>query len=355
MAERKKQPGRTTIRDIAAKAGVSPTTVSRVLSHADYPVTREIRERVQRIAAAMDYVPNIFSQMLRGVSSKEIGIIVPALDNPFYAQLVSGAARRCVDKGFAPLVCSSFERLELEERQLDILLRQQVAGILLSSLGCDGHIFDKLGSPDAPPVVMFDQSGENFRGNRILFDFYSGGMLAATFLLQNGHRRIAFATHPFDRESRRQMFKGYKAALEKAGVPFREELLLVCDDGDGDGTLDANFQNGKALARKLFSLPSLPDAVMAINDITAIGIINALFKRGLRVPEDISVIGFDDIAIASLIRPALTTVRQSAERTGVLAADLLFERLEGGADLEKTIVVKPELIVRKTVIEKQKG
>ena len=218
---------RATILDIAREADVSPATVSRVLSDSGYPVKEELCARVRKAAQKLNYKPNIFSQMLKGVASKEIGIIVPDLLNPFYAQLVSAVAKQCVIHGFAPIVCCSYDSPQLEDRQIDILLRQQVAGILLSSINDSDDSLKKLTGPGAPPLILFDQSHEGFTGNSVSFDFLKGGYMAAQYLIQCGHRNIAFMSHPLTRSSRKQIFDGYCRALSEAGIEIKKEMVLI--------------------------------------------------------------------------------------------------------------------------------
>lgn len=341
---------RATILDIAREADVSPATVSRVLSDSGYPVKEELCARVRKAAQKLNYKPNIFSQMLKGVASKEIGIIVPDLLNPFYAQLVSVAARKCVLNGYAPIVCSSYDSPEMERRQLDILLRQQVAGLLFSSIDQSGAFLKELEQLDAPPFILFDQVYEGFSGNSVSFDFFKGGYMAADYLIRCGHRRIAFASRVIDRSSRKLVMEGYQKALSDAGIPAEENLLLICGEKDlpeKDENLD--IHNGRALASMLLECNPKPDAVMAVNDITAIGMIDSLSRQGIRVPGDVSIIGFDNIPFASMVTPALTTIFQPALKTGQCAVDLLFEHIQNPGLGPEQIVIQPELIIRQSV------
>jgi len=355
MAEKTKtkRNKRPTILDIARLARVSPATVSRVLNNTDYPVKQELRERIREAARQLNYRPNIFSQMLKGGTNREIGIIVPDLLNPFYAQLVSAVARQCVAHGFAPVVCSSFDSPKLEERQIDILLRQQVSGIILSSISDTEDSIRKLAEPGAPPLILFDQSHEGFRGNIVSFDFFKGGYMAANYLIQCGHRNIAFVSHTLDRSSRKQIFDGFCKALADAGIALCDKMVLIRPaDQEVDG--DIHFNNGKALAQMLLECEQLPDAVMAINDITAIGIMDALSQQGIKIPRDLSIIGFDNIPMAAMVSPALTTIHQPAYETGRKAVDLLFQHIDNPELPPTQITIQPELVVRHSVKKRKK-
>lgn len=353
QASKSNKVRRPTILDIARLARVSPATVSRVLNDTDYPVKQELRERIREAARQLNYRPNIFSQILKGGTSREIGIIVPDLLNPFYAQLVSAVARQCVAHGFAPIVCSSFDSPKLEDRQIDILLRQQVAGIILSSISDNEDSLKKLAEPGAPPLILFDQSHEGFGGNIVSFDFFKGGYMAANYLIQCGHRNIAFVSHTLDRSSRKQIYDGFCKALSDAGIELTKEMVLIRPaQQDVDG--DVDFNNGRALAQMLLECNRLPDAVMAINDITAIGIMDSLAQQGIKVPRDLSIIGFDNIPMSAMVSPALTTIHQPALETGRKAVDLLFKYI-ADPDLPPTqITIQPELVVRQSVKKRKK-
>jgi LacI family transcriptional regulator len=348
-----KKARRPTILDIARLAQVSPATVSRVLNDTEYPVKDELCERVRQAAQQLNYKPNIFSQMLKGVSSREIGIIVPDLINPFYAQLVSAVAKQCVAHGFAPIVCSSYDSPKLEDRQIDILLRQQVAGIILSSINNNDNSLKKLTGPGAPPLILFDQSHEGFAGDSVSFDFFKGGYMAASYLIQCGHSNIAFVSHALDRSSRKQIYDGYCQALADAGIELRKEMVLI-RSAQQDSEGDVDFNNGRALAQMLLECDRLPDAVMAINDITAIGIMDSLAQRGIKMPRDLSVIGFDNIPVSAMVSPALTTIHQPALKTGREAADLLFARIADHELAPTQITIQPELVVRQSVRKRKK-
>lgn len=339
---------KATILDISAAAGVSPATVSRVLNNVDYPISNDLRTRVLLAAKELNYKPNIFSQMLRGISSKEIGIIVPDLSNPFYSQLISTVARECVQHGYAPIVCSSFNSSALESRQIEILLRQQVAGIILSTLSDLDDCLEQLDEPEAPPVILFDQAHHNFAGDSVYFDFEKGGYMAAEYLINCGHRDIAFASRAFDRTSRKMLYDGYCKALEVAGISLNQSRIFINTQKE-DGGRDLDFDNGKILGKMMLKSDVLPQAVMAVNDVTAIGIMDVLLGQGVRIPEDISVMGFDNIPYASMVSPALTTIDQSASKTGKEAAEMLFHRIAFSEEPQGMRVVEPELVIRKSV------
>lgn len=337
---------RVTITDIAREAKASTATVSRVLNNVDYPIRPELRDAILAVAERLDYRPNIFSQMLKGGENKIVGVIVPSIANPFYSQLVSRLEEHCIRAGYMPIICSSHNSPQLEQSHIETLERQRVAGVLLSTINAAGSFVRKLAALTVP-CVLFDQPNDGYPGSSVAFDFRAGGEMATAHLIANGHRRIAFASPAVDRGSRKLIYEGYKDALRKNRIRLTmERVVFVAEEGGGEA---GDYECGRVLAARILEAGYLPDAIVAVNDITAIGIMNALAERGIQVPADVSVIGFDDIAFSSMVTPALTTIRQSTDKTAELAAGIIFERI--GKPDRKSVhaVVEPELVERASV------
>ncbi len=347
MAQRSKK---ATVSDIAKRAGVSAATVSRVMNDTDYPVRAELRERVLAAAAQLNYKPNLFSQILKGGSSREIGVIVPSITNLFYAQLVSAVEEECLKRGYSPIICSSQNSSDLEKRHLENLERKQVDGVLLSCVHLNEDLLDLL-NHSGHTFVLFDQTSPGYRGDCVGFDFFQGGYMATKYVLDCGHRDIAFISGPIDRPSRTQYFDGYRRALKDAGVRLNNRRIVLQDNrsDNSDASMETEFRSGWELARSLLQSETLPDAVVAINDMIAIGAIKYFESEGIHVPRDISVIGFDDIAISSIVTPALTTIAQPAIETGRLASRILLDRLDGNPVEEGSVILSPKLVERQSV------
>lgn len=347
MAQREK---RATVSDIAKRAGVSVATVSRVMNNSEYPVRAELRTRVLDAAEQLNYKPNVFSQALKGGASREIGVIVPSITNPFYAQLVSAVEIECLKRGFTPIICSSQNSAELEKKHLENFERKLVEGVLLSSVHLSEHLIELLKN-SVQNFVLFDQTSPNYRGDCVGFDFFSGGYMATKYLLDCGHRDIAFVCGPIDRPSRNQYFEGYRKALKEAGVRLNNRRILLYNDNEQvtDVGMEGNLFWGRVLGEALLESDYLPDALVAINDMIAISVMKYLQSEGVYVPRDISVIGFDNISVSSVVSPALTTVAQSAVETGRLASRILLDRLEGKPVEENHIILTPQLVERESV------
>lgn len=337
---------RITIRDIAREAGTSTATVSRVLNDVGYPVSRDLRKKILAAVEKLEYQPNIFGQMLKGGINKMIGVIVPSIANPFYAQLVSKSEECCIDAGYIPVICSSHNDPRMEQRHLETLERQQVAGVLLSTINATAPFMKKM-SALSLPCVLFDQPGDGYAGSAVSFNFRGGGEMATRYLLDNGHRDIVFASPCIDRGSRKKLYEGYRDAFRGYGLRIRSDRVIFASEA-GEGVMD-DYKCGTLLAARILEAGYLPDAVVAVNDITAIGILNALFEQGVHVPSDMSLVGFDDIAFSSMVTPALTTIRQSVEKTAELAASILFGHIDHPDLIPVRETIEPELVVRSSV------
>lgn len=338
-----------TIVDVARAAGTSTATVSRILSGSDYPISAQLRKKVMQVAQDLNYKPNLIGKMLQsGVGEKEIGVVLPSIVNPFYGSLMSAVEEECVQRSYVPILCLSQNSSRLESQHIEMLGQKQVSGILLSCMHMDEALMDKLRRLEIP-CVLFDQTYEEYPGLNVGFDFYQGGLLATRYLIQCGHRDIAFASGPMDRRSRKQRFEGYKAALRKNGIRFNSKRLLLYEGSTDAGAENSEFRNGYELGKMLLQGECLPDAVFAINDMTAIGMIQCLKINGVYVPADISVIGFDNIYISDFVEPALTTISQPSYEMGRKAARMLLDAIEQPGCAQENVVMEPTLVERRSV------
>lgn len=348
MDNKEKPVKKATIYDIARKAGISTATVSRVLSNSDYPISKEVRKKVLDTAQEMNYSPNLIGRMLKKSESRDIGVIIPNISNPFYPQLVLGIETEARKHGFNILLCNSFRDVANEKKYIESMYQKQVKGIILSTIR-EEHDFLKKLCENGLKVVGFDQNIEGLQCNKISFDFTAGGIMAVDYLIKMGHKKIAFATAPLTRRSRREIFSGYKLGLMKNNIEFTEDYLYLIEVEKEveNGTFE--FESGIDIARKCLAAANRPTAIFAVNDITAMGIMHGLISSGVRIPEDISVIGFDNIEFSAMVNPALTTINQPSFETGRLACKILIESFEETEDNYISFKLEPTLIERKSV------
>lgn len=340
---------KATIKDVAARANTSITTVSRVLSGSDYPVKEELKASILAAAEALHYKPNLFGRLLRGGKNRQIGVVVPSITNPFYSQLLAAVQKECMDNGYMPIFYSSHNHLNTERTYIDMLIQAQVAGALLSLIHWDeaiGRALEEAGIP----YVLFDQPHDEYEGAAIDFDFCRSGRMAAEYLIENGHRELAFATGPMDRPSRKKLFDGFQDAMEERNIGLKEENLLVSTTLKMKGaSAMRDYQRGQELGRMVLSMEHIPDALFTVNDMMAIGIIKQLETNGVRVPSHISILGFDNVEFGEMIVPALSTISQSAYRIGELATCLLMEGLDGRTAWKRRELLEPVLVERESV------
>ena len=333
-----------TILDVASKTGVSVSTVSRVLSNPSYPVARATREKVLQAVEELGYKPSPGSQQNR-TASREIGVILPNITNPFYSTALMGIEKECLQNGYDILLYNSFRDPEHEQNLLASLAKRGVEGVIISSMQQDGAGLKDFAS-QGMKMVLLDQKIEGIECH-ISFEYREGASNAVTYLHGLGHRDIYLATTPLTRWTRREIFEGYKRGLARAGIEYKEDML-ISDEKEGETDEEHIYEHecGKRLAQKLLERSRKPTAVLCVNDMVAFGLIQELHANHVRVPGDISVIGFDDISFAAMFSPALTTVRCPIMEIGRLAAQFLHQQLTRTGGFSLGVKLEAMLVTR---------
>jgi LacI family transcriptional regulator len=324
-----------TIRDVATRAGVSKSTVSNVVRGVPN-VAAPLRARVEAAIADLGYTPSAVARSLVARRTRTLGVTIPSLE-PFYADVLHGAETRAVRDGYHLLIGST----AIDVQAPEALLARRVDGFLVCGV-LSREVVDLIAGYG--PVVLVDPTIDDERFGSIGVDSFLGAQLAVRHLVELGHRRIAALIESELPEERTERLAGFRAGLVEAGLPLdptRELRDTPGASGRGPGARTA-------AVRELLRLDPRPTAVVAGDDLAAIGLIDALEARGLRVPLDVSVVGFDDIPFARVRRIGLTTVRQPAARIGELGADLLIEQLEERPVATLRRIVEPELVIRGT-------
>lgn len=328
-----------TISQIAELAGVSKTTVSRVLNNKD-DIKEETRKHVRDIIREYHYRPNSAARSINSRTTKTIGLVIPyeadfVLSNPFYYDAIRGIAVEADNKGYHILLMYS-----PKGSYLKTVLEKRIDGVLLISLGSQ-HIdlLTELIKTDIPIVSL---SKVPYEANilTISTNDYRGAELATEHLINLGHRKIAFINGPRSLISNQERLKAYETVLARHGIAYRSELVTE---------REVSVENGFR-AMDTFLKTENPSAVFASGDIMAIGAIDAIRRTGRRVPEDISVVGYDNIPMSGYLSPSLTTIDQFGYKKGRLAAHALIARLEGDETIDLQHI-EPELIVRSSTIE----
>ncbi|KIL38187.1 LacI family transcriptional regulator [Gordoniibacillus kamchatkensis] len=338
-----------TILDIAKLAHASPATVSRVLSNSSYPVSAELKRKIKSAAKELNYTPNLLGRQLKTNNSMTIGIIVPSISNPFYSSIVLGVEEIARANGYQVLLCNSHQDVILEKQFLQTMLEKQVKGVIISSISAEKNLLRQF-SDKGICVISIDQHREGEDIYQINYDYRKGGFMAASHLAECGHTKIAFVTAPLDRPSRIYMVQGFRDALRESRILFNDGYLLVSEiPKNTNYNSNIEFENGKTMARRLTELSDRPTAVVACNDLMALGFIYELNRLGVRVPDDVSVIGFDNIDFANISMPPLTTVDHPKYEMGKFSCGMLFQVLNGENVNISEIVLQPKLVIRNSV------
>lgn len=335
-----------TIYDVAAHSGVSVASVSRVLARSKYPVSEETRQKVLRSAEKLNYTVNAMGKMLKNQSTREIGIIVPNISNPCYAMLVLGMQAVAIQNDYHVLLYNSFRNSENERRNIRMMMEKRVDGILVVSIGGMADLLEKAQQLNCRLITVEQELGAGLL--HVGYDYARAGELATNCLLAHGHRAIAFLGAHLDRPSRVQMLNGYRSALSGAGIPQREEWIWLADAETEKGGI-YEIENGKAAARYMAELAEPPTACVCLNDLTALGAMQAFSDMGIRIPEDMSIVGFDNISYGALSNPKLTTIDQHAEQMGALAMRMMLDQIADPERQQSSIQLAPELVIRDSV------
>lgn len=333
-----------TLRDVALAAGVSINTVSRALNGKP-DVSEQTRERVLAVAERLGYKPNRLAQGLRGKKVGTIGVVVADLANPFFVEVVKGIEEEAYRHGFTIMVTNTNEDPEKELEVLSTLVEHQVAGLIITPSQKDDKFIRFLKDRDVP-FVLVARRFEHVMCHAVLNDDFTGSFSAVSWLAELGHRDILFINGPYFNWSAIQRLSGYQQALERAGLPYRPELVLSCNDVTAEAA-------AAALKRYLADRP-VPDAVFAFSDYMAIGVIRALRESGLDVPADVSVMGYDGIEIGASLDPPLSTVEIAKHRLGVASTQVLIELIENpeNRDEPRQLVLPPRVLKRESTMPK---
>jgi len=325
------------IKEVARLAGVSITTVSRVINNKE-PVKKETAEKVWEAVHLLNYQPNLLARSLRNQQSKLLGLLVPDIENPIFARLAKHLEEAASKKGYSLIFCNTNDDPEKERNYLEILVQRQVEGIVFSRVS-DERLFFKTPQLSRIPYIVLDRTLEIEEAPTIKLDNYAAGVLAASHLLNLGHKKFACLAGPLKIKICRERFYGFLDTLEKSGIGLREEFIE-----EGDFKIE---EGKKAMNRILNSSPlEQPTAVFSMNDLMAIGAIQAIKGRGLSVPGDVSVIGLDNIPLCDVVSPPLTTIAQPFDEMAKEGISLLLKLIEGKKIRKTTIVLQPELVIR---------
>ncbi|WP_105901583.1 substrate-binding domain-containing protein [Vibrio gangliei] len=333
-----------TMKDIARLAQVSTSTVSHVLNKTRF-VSDDIEKRVKQAAKELNYAPSALARSLKMKCTKTLGMLVTTSTNPFFGEVLKGVERRCYEKGYNLILCNTEGDSERMKASIETLLQKRVDGLLLMCSTLEGEkieIFERY--PELPVVVM-DWGPMEYASDKIQDNSFKGGYLATQYLIDNGHRNIGCITGPLHRSQASLRFEGFKQALLDNNLSLNENWIT-----QGNFECDGGFHAYQTLKQNtLKQHTKLPTALFVCNDMMAMGLINAAIQDGLTIPNDLSIIGYDDIHLTKYITPSLTTIHQPKHQLGKVAVDTLLNRLRQPDSPQQIIQLEPTLVERQSV------
>lgn len=335
-----------TIKEIAKEAGVSTATVSMILNNKDNNISEATRNRVLEIVKRTNYIPNTMARSLVTKQTRTIGLILPDITNPFFPEIARGAEDRASQSRYSIIYCNTDDNLNREDTCIDILSEKMVDGIIFAHSADRGRVGGV--KRCRVPIVLIDRDYQfpNVIG-RVLVDNKKASFTGVNYLIDQGYRKIAYIAGSINTMTARDRLEGYKVALKERNIPYKDEYVRIGE---------YRSQWGVEAVRALLDEKIDMDAIFCGNDLIAIGAIKELKNNGYKVPDDIGVMGFDDIYLSGIVEPALTTIKQPVYEMGYRAADLLINAIESPEESENsvdedTIILETELIIRESTKE----
>ncbi len=307
-----------TIKDIAKALGISPSTVSRALK--DHPdISRETKIAVNELAKKLHYKPNAVALSLKSSRTNTIGVIIPELVHYFFSSVISGIEDVAYDAGYNVMICQSNEKYEREIINTQAFLLNRVEGALISiSKQTNDFTHLQMIEESGIPMVFFDRVPDGFDSDSVIIDDKKAAYNAVSHLIESGCKRIAHLAAPVSLGIGKYRLEGYQAALKEYNLPYLESYVIEAD----------SFDLAAVATRKLIQLPTPPDGIFAVNDLTAVGVMKTLQKMGIAIPDKVAVMGFSAGSYSDITTPTLSSVDQHGYEMGTKAAIVLLERIE---------------------------
>lgn len=328
---------KVTIRDLAEAAGVSVTTVSQILNGKGQRFSSDTQAKVLALQEKLGYVPDYNARNLIMRSTQTIGVLIPNLANPFFSMFIKGIQQASQSNQFIPIIFDANQNLELQNMYLEELIKRAANGLIIASATLNANDIDRILTRNGIPYLLFDQNDAQV-GDRVWVDDYKGGQMAANYLVSEGHQRIALLVPEEMTQNIQQRIDGFRSVLAQHHLSLPDSMVVPSS---------MTKLGGYQATDKLLKLA--PSAVFSINDEMAIGVYRGMQERGLTVPEDLSIIGYDDIDLATFVTPKLTTIHQPAFEMGQVATELLIERINNPRLQHQDKQLPLELVVRDSV------
>ncbi len=337
---------RTTIHDIAKKLNITASTVSRALN--DHPrISVATKKAVHKVASKLNYQPNNIAAALRNGKSNILGIIVPWADRSFFSSIIRGVEEIANQSNYNVMICQTYEDPKKEIASVEVLLNARVDGILVShsknALNFDHFLKIK---ERGIPLILFDRSHDELEVSHVVIDDFLGAYNATEHLIQQGCKRIAHFTNTRKISIYKERLRGYREALIKNGLLYDESLVIESD---------LQLEDGRTSMNQLLKQKEKPDAVFSSSAYGILGALQVLKENGIKIPEEVALVGFANEPFTSFTEPSLSTIEQHSMRIGNAAAKIFLEEISGSDKkfIPQKIVIKPELIIRQSSLKKK--
>ena len=326
-----------TMKDIARLAQVSTSTVSHVINGSRF-VSDEIREKVMRIVVELNYTPSYIARSLKVKATKTIGLLVTATNNPFFSEVMAGVEQYCQKNQYNLIIATTGGDAKRLQQNLQTLIHKQVDGVLL--MCGDSRFQADMELEVSLPLVVMDWWFTELNADKILENSEYGGYLATKSMVDAGHQKIGIITGNLRKSVAKNRLQGYKKALSEANIVLNPDWIVESH---------FDFEGGIVGAQKLLALSDRPTAIFCCSDTIAIGAYQAIQNQGLRIPQDISIMGYDDIELARYLFPSLSTISQPKAELGKLAVETLLQRIQEPNENYRTLVLEPTCILRESI------
>ena len=327
-----------TIHDVAKKAGVSTATVSHVINNTR-PVSEELTNRVFSIIEELNYKPNIIAKSLRKGNTHTIALILPDNTNPFFAEIGQAIEIAAYESGYSLILCNTGGSKEKELEYIELLIQTRVDGVVFCGVGNEQQDTIESLLSAFNQVVIIDDFFPTIDAANIVADNRNGGYIATKHLLDLGHTRIACIKGPSDESCCDNRFFGYKDALQEAGIDILPELVSVGDWYP---------ESGRFLFHKMMEMNIPPTAIFSCNDLMAFGVIRAAYERNISIPNQLALVGFDDIQLSTFATPSLSSISQPKNEIGRIAIEIIVEKIKTGSINNPKIILPVNLMIRQS-------
>jgi DNA-binding LacI/PurR family transcriptional regulator len=333
---------KVTITDVAQQAGVSKSTVSRIINGNFGQNTEETIQKVLKVIEELDFRPNALAKGLKLMKTNVIGIILSNLQNPFWIKVLEGVEDTCRSRGYSLMICNSNEEAEIEKEHIKAFQMRQVDGIILNPTVKNMNLYEQL-KKDQFPFISINRKIDGQELDMVLVDNIMGGRIAVEHLLKLGKKKIAIILYPPEGISpRMERLSGYKEALQNSGMVIEPGLIVLVEEGTGTVQI---------AIKELLNGTNKPDAIFSTNNMMTLEILEGIKELGLKVPNDISLVGYDETVWSKHLNSPLTTVNQPSYEMGQLAAERLISLIESSGNTYnemKALLLKPNLIIRES-------